>query len=110
VGVVVAQVLATCTNQSNRRALVTECHYACCGTRNIMLRTWSFVLKQRGLGHEGWRGGKRKCLVSISATRFALRTAPMYEDQLGPLRSGEVIHTLARIFFDYELNENRAPL
>ena len=54
-----------------------------------MLRTWSFVLKQRGLGHEGWRGGKRKCLFSISATCFALRTAPMYEDQLGPLRSGE---------------------
>ena len=51
-GVVVAQVLATCTNQSNRRALFTGC-YACCGVHNIMLRTWSFVLKQRGLGHEG---------------------------------------------------------
>jgi len=55
VGVVVAQVLATCTNQSSKRALVTE-SYARCGTHNIMLRTWSFVLKQRGLGHEGEEG------------------------------------------------------
>lgn len=52
VGVVVAQVLATCTNQSSRRALVIEC-YARSGDHNITLRTWSFVLKQRGLGHEG---------------------------------------------------------
>ena len=54
-GVVVAQVLATCTNQSSRRALVTE-RYAYCGAYNIMLRTWSFVLKQRGLGHEDGEG------------------------------------------------------
>jgi len=70
VGVVVAQVLATCTNQSSRRALVIEYYYACCSAHNITLRTWSFVLKQRGLGHEG---GERH----------------MYEDQLGPMRSGE---------------------
>jgi len=55
VGVVVAQVLATCTNQSSKRALVIEGH-ACYGAHNIMLRTWSFVLKQRGLGHEGGGG------------------------------------------------------
>lgn len=73
VGVVVAQVLVTCTNQSSRRALIIK-HYARCGAHNIMLRTWSFVLKQRGLGHEG-RERVRRNAFFLYATRFALCTA-----------------------------------
>src|SRR5258708_25628874 len=55
VGVFAAQALATCTNQSSRRALVTDC-YTICGGHKVVLRTWSFVLKHRDLGHEGGEG------------------------------------------------------
>ena len=50
--VVAARVLATCTNQSRRRALETKYYVFRCAHKAI-IHTWSFVLKQRGLGHEG---------------------------------------------------------
>ena len=52
VGAAVALVLVTCTNQSRRRALVIDVNLRR-GDDRITIRTWSFVLKQRGLGHEG---------------------------------------------------------
>jgi hypothetical protein len=45
-----------------------------------VLRTWSFVLKQRGLGHEGGEG--------VRGNAFFLYQHCMSEDELGPLRSG----------------------
>jgi hypothetical protein len=92
VGVVVAQVLATCTNQASRRALVVIESYACCGAaHNTMLRTWSFVLKQRGLGHEDGEGvrGKAFFYMRHSFSPAQSSESTMSEDQLGPLRSGE---------------------
>ena len=105
VGVFVAQVLATCTSQSSRRALFIEC-YACRGAHNITLRTWSFVLKQRGLGHEdGERVRGKACFLCATL----LPCAQHHEDQLGPLRSGEGGCGVSRkrscalqIFFKYE--------
>jgi hypothetical protein len=116
VGVVVAQVLATCTNQSSRRALVIEC-YARSGAHKTMLRTWSFVLKQRGLGHEGGERVRRNNFFSISATRFALRTAQCMRTssaRCGPERTGvfsaQHPQSRKRRSCDCELDENRASL
>ena len=50
---VVVLVLATCTSQSHRQALAIADDYSCYCASKIRIRTWSFVLKQRGLGHEG---------------------------------------------------------
>ena len=50
----VALVPVTCTNQSRERALrstvIRDADKLYC---EMKIRTWSFVLKQRGLGHQG---------------------------------------------------------
>ena len=50
---VVVPVQATCTSQSHGQALAVADDYLCLCAHQIRIRTWSFVLKQRGLCHEG---------------------------------------------------------
>ena len=85
-GVVAAQVLATCTNQSRRQALETN-YYVFRRAHKAIIRTWSFVLKQRGLGHEG--GERVRGNAFFLNPLLVLHGARhMCEDELGPLRSG----------------------
>jgi hypothetical protein len=74
VGVVAAQVLATCTNQSRGRALGTE-YYVSRYAHKILIRTWSFVLKQRGLGHEG-EGVRGNAFFLYPTAVWRTRTTP----------------------------------
>ena len=53
-----------------------------------MLRTWSFVLKQRGLGHEDKEGVRGKVFFYMRHS-FCPVQSTMNEDQLGPLWSGD---------------------
>ena len=87
VGVVAAQVLATCTNQSRRRALETN-DYVFRRAHKAIIRTWSFVLKQRGLGHEGGERVKENAFFLNPLLVLHGAHGTTHEDELGPFRSG----------------------
>ena len=53
-----------------------------------MLRTWSFVLKQRGLGHEDEERVRGEAFF-LYAPLVLPCAQHMDEDQHGPCRSGE---------------------
>ena len=73
---VVVPVLAICTSQSRRQALTVGDDYLCRYAHKIGIRTWSFVLKQRGLGHEGREEVRENVPIQYLAVLNSLRPDP----------------------------------
>ena len=99
---VVVLVLATCTSQSRRQALAVADNYLCGCVNKIRIRTWSFVLKQRGLGHEGGEGVRENTWIPYLAALIEIVPGPVetrYDSALHDLHLFTVVHLLACVLY-----------